>query len=305
MRQDVTFMSQGLRCSAWLYVPDDPAEDRKAPAIVMAHGFSCVKEQCLDRFAERFAGAGFAALLFDYRFFGQSEGEPRGQLFPLEQIEDYRNAITWLSDHPQVDPERIGAWGTSFSGGLVFHLSVFDRRIKAAVVQVPSVLNYENRWAADPGTEDPLAEFLLQDRLARYRTGAVNTLNVVAPEGEPCVLSGQESYEAYMALSDNAPTWLNKVTVESLEKIREYDPTRYIHLIAPTPLLIIGAEHDSLIPGTLVAEAYERAREPKELLMLPCRHFDVYGGEPWFAEAAGAAVRWFGRHLRGNQASEG
>ncbi len=292
MRHDITFISQQLRCSAWLYVPDDLSADRKAPAIVMAHGFSCVKEQSLESFALRFAAAGFIVLLFDYRFFGQSEGEPRCQLFPLEQIEDYRNAITWLSDHPQVDPERIGAWGTSFSGGLMFHLAVFDRRIKATVAQVPSVLNYDN------GPRDPERdELLIQDRVARYRTGVVNYLKVVAPEGEPCILSGQESYDAFMAMSGNAPTWRNEVTVESLEKIREFDPTRYIHLIAPTPLLIIAAEHDYLIPAALITEAYERAAEPKEMLLLPCRHFDVYGTDPWFSQAVNAAIEWFKKYL--------
>ena len=99
MRQDVMFMSQGLRCSGWLYIPDNLTPDEKVPAIVMAHGYSAVKEMSLSNYAERFANAGFVTLIFDYRYFGDSEGEPRGQLFPLEQQEDYRNAITWISDH--------------------------------------------------------------------------------------------------------------------------------------------------------------------------------------------------------------
>ena len=297
MRHDVTFMSQGLSCKAWLYAADGPDDGLKAAAIIMAHGFSCVKEQYLDRFAERFVAAGFVVLVFDFRCFGQSEGEPRGQLFPLDQIEDYRNAITWLSGHPRVDPERIGVWGTSFSGGLVIHLSVFDRRIKATVAQVPSVLNYEHFRVMESETDDPFAGFLLQDRINRYQTGEVNYLKVVAPEGEDCVLAGRESYDAYMTLSKNTPTWFNGVTVESMEKIREYDPTRYIHLITPTPLLIIGAEHDSLIPATLLDEAFERAREPKEMIMLPCRHFDVYTTEEWFSAAINGAVVWYKKHL--------
>lgn len=305
MRQDVTFISQGLQCSAWLYTPEGRAAGRKSPAIVMAHGFACVKEQGLDRFAERFAAAGFVTLLFDYRFFGQSQGEPRGQLFPLEQIEDYKNAISWLSGHPLVDPERIGAWGTSFSGGLVLHLAVFDRRVKTAVAQVPSVLNYENRWATAPGTEDPFAAFLSQDRVARYRTGKISRLPVVSLQGESCIFPGPEAYEAYRALAAEAPTWQNSVTVESLEKIREFDPTRYIHLIAPTPLLIIGAKQDSLIPAALLVEAHGRVREPKEMLWLPCGHFEVYAAEPWFSRAVGAAVAWFARHLRQNRVEQG
>ena len=87
------------------------------------------------------------------------------------------------------------------------------------------------------------------------------------------------------------------VTLESLEKIDEFDPTRYIHLIAPKPLLIIAAEHDSLIPTSLVAEAYERAREPKDMVTLPCLHYEVYNTEQWFSKAVGAAVDWFKKHL--------
>lgn len=119
----------------------------------------------------------------------------------------------------------------------------------------------------------------------------------MAQEDEPAVLQGRESYDAFMSLKEGAPNWLNGVTLESLEAIREFDPTRYIHLIAPTPLLIIAAEHDSLIPVDLVTDAFNRARDPKALVTLPCRHFEVYDREPWFSRAAGAAMEWFAKYL--------
>ncbi len=97
VRQDVSFVSKGLKCRGWLYMPDDVRADDKVPAIVMAHGFSAVKEQILPEFAQRFVDEGFAVLVFDYRYFGDSEGEPRCQLFPLEMVEDYRNQEPWLS----------------------------------------------------------------------------------------------------------------------------------------------------------------------------------------------------------------
>jgi len=296
MRRDITFASQGLRCSGWLYLPDDHPTDHKAPAIVMAHGFSAVKEMCLSHFAERFMAAGFVTLVFDFRYLGHSEGKPRGQLFPHEQREDYCNAISWLSDHPQVDPERIGVWGTSFSGGIAMHLAAFDKRVKAVAVQVPSVHNWESRRRMDSERFDKASTFLMQDRIARYKTGAVNYLKVVAPEREPSALPTAEAYEWFMEASKIAPSWRNQVTVESLEKIREFDPAGPIHLIAPTPLMIIVAEHDSLIPFNLIVDAYERASEPKAISVLPCGHFDVYT-EPWFSRAAGAAVDWFMQYL--------
>lgn len=100
-----------------MYLPDSLEDGEKRPAIIMAHGFSAVKQNYLANFAEKLEGAGFVALVFDYRFFGDSEGEPRGYLMPAEQHKDYRNAITWTSQRPEVEPERIGIRGSSYSGG--------------------------------------------------------------------------------------------------------------------------------------------------------------------------------------------
>jgi uncharacterized protein len=297
MRKDISFHSKGLRCCGWLYVPDGLPAGSKAPAIVMAHGFSAVKEMYLDLFAEQFVAAGFVTLVFDYRHFGGSEGEPRGQLFPYEQHEDYRNAVSWLTEQPEVDRERIGIWGTSFSGGHVIHLAVIDRRIKAVVAQIPAILSGESRRADDPVRFEQAGRLLLQERIDRYKTGKVNYLRVVAPAGEPCVLATADAYEWFMEGAEIAPNWTNGVTCESMELIREYDAARYIRFVAPTPLLMIVAEHDSLIPAKQAVQVYERAAEPKRLIQLPCGHFDLYRTEPWFSKASGAAIEWFEKHL--------
>lgn len=296
MRKNITFTSKSLSCRGWLYVPDDLTQGQKAPTIVMAHGFTGVKEMILPDFAERFAAAGFVTLAFDYRYFGDSEGEPRSQLFPLYQVEDVRNAITWVSGQPEVDPQRIGLWGTSYGGGIVVYTATFDRRVKAVVAQVPATINPEFRRAIDPEGWDARDAFCLRDRIERYKTGAVNYMKVVAPEGEPCVLPGKETYEGYMTLAETSPNWRNQVTIESLEKIREFDPVTMVHWVAPTALLLIPAEKDSLLPVDAVKETYERAREPKALSVLPIEHFEIYD-EPWFSKAAGAAIDWFEKYL--------
>ena len=108
MRQQVEFISKGSLCRGWLYVPEKVAKQGTAPGIVMAHGFAGLKEMGLAGFAECFEAAGFVTLVFDYRFWGESEGEPRNQIFALEMVDDYRNAITWLSMRPEVDPDCIG-----------------------------------------------------------------------------------------------------------------------------------------------------------------------------------------------------
>jgi len=262
----------------------------------MAHGFSCVKEQTLPDVAELFVAAGFVTLLFDYRFFGDSEGEPRNQLFPLEMVEDYRNAITWLSEQKEVDPQRIGIWGTSYSGGLVLYVGTFDKRVKAVVAVVPYTFSPESQRAINPEKWDIDSEFLLGDRIERYRNGVINYMKVVAPEGQPCKFPGKEAYDFFMSTQETAPNWRNQVTFESLEKMREFDPISSIRLLSPTPLLLIPAENDNFIPLDGVKATYEKALEPKAISILPIGHFDIYR-EPWLSKAADEAINHYKKYL--------
>jgi len=294
MRKDVSFTSKGLRCSGWLYVPDDLKTGEKAPVIVMAHGFTGVKEQILPDFAARFVDAGFATMVFDYRYFGDSEGEPRSQWFPLELVEDCRNAITWVCDQPEVDSQRVGIWGASFGGGVVLYVGIYDRRVKAVVSQVPMAPSPEQRRARNPQNWENMSKLLLRDRIARYKTGVVNYMKVVASEGEPCLLPGKEAYEEYMAIRQ--PNWRNQVTLESLEKMREFDPVSMIHLMSPTALLFIAAEKDSFFALDSVKAIYGKAGEPKAMSVLPTLHFEAYR-EPWLSKSASAAISWFEKHL--------
>src|SRR5437879_12629465 len=142
MRQDIEFNAEGTTLRGWLYTPD--AGHRPFPTIVMAHGFSAVKEMYLDKFAEVFANAGMAVLVFDNRNFGASDGEPRQEIDPWAQVRDYRHAITWMRQVPDVDPDRIGVWGSSYSGGHVLVLAAIDRRINAPVGQPPLISRFRH-----------------------------------------------------------------------------------------------------------------------------------------------------------------
>lgn len=297
-RRDVTFVSQGLKCAGWLYVPDNLAAGEKRPAIVMAHGFTAVKEMHLANFAEKFAAAGFITLVFDYRYFGDSEGEPRSQVFPAEQQEDYRNAITWVSMQDHVDASHIGVWGSSYSGAHVLHIAAFDRRIKAAVAQVPLVNGWTNAQRLVRADQMPgFVGWVAADRVERYKTGKVNYAPVVALQGQPAVLPTQDSYDWFTKTGATiAPNWKNQVTLESLEKFLEYNPAANINMISPTPLLMIVAGNDTLTPTDLAIEAFQRAREPKKLVILSGSHFEAYT-EPGLSESAPPAVEWFKQHL--------
>jgi hypothetical protein len=201
MRQDVVFSSAGVDLAGWLFTPGGDGKSR--PAVVMAHGFSCVMDQGLEPFARRFAAAGFVVLVFDHRCFGASGGEPRGRLFPLNQVEDYASALTWLAQRPEVDPERLGVWGTSFSGGVVLRLAVGDRRVRAVVAQVPSVVNAANSIFMERGENGILTRLIrLAERAPDAFGSGEGTIPVTAGEGKIGVLAGPEPLAMY-----RSPEW--------------------------------------------------------------------------------------------------
>lgn len=114
-------------------------KSERPPAIVMAHGLGAVKALRLGAFAERFQAAGYACLVFDYRHFGDSTGEPRELLSISRQREDWRAALEFVRTLPEVDGDRVVLWGTSFAGGHVIATAAAaaDGEVVAAVVQCP------------------------------------------------------------------------------------------------------------------------------------------------------------------------
>jgi fermentation-respiration switch protein FrsA (DUF1100 family) len=299
MWRDVTFASKGDRCSGWLYVPENLPSHVKAPTIVMANAITAVKEMVLPAYAERFVAAGYVCLAFDFRFLGASGGNPRGQISASEQIDDLRNAISWLSLQPEVDPNRIGAWGASFGGAHVLYLAAFDRRIKAVVATVPSMRASDTmvHFVGRQGLMQ-VEGFLGWERTNSYQGGAATFMKAVSDGSENALLPNPEAYGFYTRLASTvAPRWSNQVTTESLEKLIEYDPAYPIEQISPTPLLVIEGENDQSQPPHAVRQAFERAGEPKKLMTVACGHTDLLGKAEYVDQAASAAIEWFKRYL--------
>jgi hypothetical protein len=298
-RRTTSFESKGLHCSVTFYTPDQVASGERCPAIVMAHGIGLTKEMGLPQFAELFVQAGFVVSLFDYRYQGASEGEPRGQMLPTEQQEDFRNAITWTQLQSEVDPERIGLWGFSYSGGHALHLAAFDPRVKAIVAQMPTVNAFLiSRRVASPLQLEELTKMVSLDRIKRYQTGQVSYLPLVAPPGEPCFLATPDAFhwvESNKSASEGR--WENRISFESIEHCLYYEPAPHLEAIFPTPLCLITGENDFLSPADLTADVHARAMEPKSLTILKGGHFDGFQGEG-FEIASTTALRWFEKYLK-------
>jgi fermentation-respiration switch protein FrsA (DUF1100 family) len=259
---------------------------------------TAVKELHLDSFGRRFQGAGFTVLVYDNRHFGDSSGFPRFEVDPIKQIEDYHDAITWVSTLPEVDSDRIAIWGSSYSGGNVIHVGSVDRRIKAVIAQVPFVSGQSNA----PGIE-PLLDHIIADRV-RIRDGEPGQIvKVVADSLEEAqsgksesILPTPDAYE-YFVHSDSQGHWQNKMTLQSLFKLVKNEPRAYVHRISPTPLFMCIAENDLAVDVPTQIATFESAKEPKELLFMPqTGHFDVYSGLA-FETNVEAQIKFLKKHL--------
>jgi uncharacterized protein len=294
-RRDIEFDAEGVTLRGWFY----PAEGAEvAPTIVMAHGFSAVKEMYLDKFAEVFAAGGLNALVFDNRNFGDSDGTPRLEIDPWAQVRDYRHAITYAITLPETDASRIGIWGSSYSGGHVLVVGAIDRRVKAVVAQVPLISGYDNvRALVRSDFIDGFREQFDADRLARFQGKEPAMVPVVAENPfDPSALPTPDSWQWFTETGKNrAPNWKNEVTLRTVEMLGEYNPGDYIAQISPTPLLLLPARNDVLTPSAFAIGAYEQAREPKKLVILPGGHFDAY--VKGFDASSEPALAWFHEHL--------
>ena len=296
MRRDIEFNAEGTILRGWLYLPE--RAKGRVPAVVMAHGFSAVKEMYLDRFAEVFCDAGIAALVYDNRNFGASDGEPRQEIDPWQQVRDYRHAITWIGSRAEIDTTRIGIWGSSYSGGHVLTVGAIDRRVKCVVSQVPLVSGSRNLKRLIRA--DMMAEVRKQfdaDREARFNGATPLMMPVVAEDPmAPAALPTADSWQWFTETGrTRASAWRNEVTLRTVEMLGEYEPGDYIARISPTPLLMLIAAGDHLAIAEEAFIAFNRALEPKRILVLKGGHFDAYVDD--FERASTAARDWFVEHL--------
>lgn len=138
--------SDGVTLRGWFYTPASSQE--ALPCLVMSHGFSALKEMDLNTFADYFtSNLAITCLVFDNRGFGDSDtlqGQPRQEIIPSVQTSDISDAITYAQSRSEVNPDKIGVWGSSYSGGHVLQVGAVDRRVKAVLSQVPCVNGWDN-----------------------------------------------------------------------------------------------------------------------------------------------------------------
>lgn len=295
-KEDIEFNADGLMLRGWLYTPNDQS-NKVFPAIIMAHGFGALKEMDLVKFADAFAESGFVVIAFDYSNFGNSEGEIRNEANPWKQIEEYQHAITYASTLDCVDTNKIGIWGSSYSGGHALVVAARDSRVKCVVSQVPTISGSQNALRRVPPIKKRTQNKLFkQDRIERMKNNPPMMKMVVSNQAEDSPIYGSaEAVKWYSTSGKQSANWKNEVTLRSVEYASTYDPGDYISKISPTPLLMIVGKEDDVTPTDLALQAYENALEPKKLVLLSGGHFVPYNEA--FNHTCEQTVKWFKLHL--------
>lgn len=294
--ETITFPSEGLNCAGTLYHPDGTGP---FPAVLLSHGFGAVRGmRNIPEVATALAAVGFLALAIDYRFLGDSEGEPRQQVLPDAQRQDLRNALSYLESRDDVDNDRLGLWGTSFSGGQSIQVTAFDHRVKALVAQVPATDLYRQiRFSAPEAQRKIIDDAIASEYGRRLRGEKPATMKLADVADKPSVF-GIESLEWAKHNEVEHPTFHNLVTISSLQEAIQTAPGDYIEAVSPTPMLVIMADPDKTVVIQYTKDAFERAGEPKKLITVNGLHYDAYD-KPDVLEAATTAARdWFVKYLK-------
>ncbi|KAM0384040.1 hypothetical protein HYE67_005402 [Fusarium culmorum] len=285
--QRVTFPSRGLQIAANLFLPPPESQlpDRKHAAVIVGHQGTGIKEQASGLYAETLATAGYVALAFDAAHWGESEGIPRGLEDPSQRVEDFKCAVTFLSQlgNTVVDPSRIGVVGICASGGYSFFAAATDVRIKAIAGISPMC----NGTFARAGLKEPATGIINRETLNQQLAYAANC-RLEEAKGHPApvhnALDGlasvfsnpKEDIKGYYS----SPLWrhprcTNEMVIRSVELLVPFDAFQHIEWISPRPVLFVAGSEAVTLP--FVKEAYERALEPKELVIVSGKyHVDLY-----------------------------
>lgn len=291
-RADATFDSGGWSCAAWVYRPEG---EGPLPVVVLAHGWTGVREQRLDAYAERFAQAGLACVVFDYRHFGASGGLPRQLLDIGRQLEDWRAAVRFARSLPFADPERVALWGTSFSGGHVQDIAAEDPRVAAVIAQVPFADGLRNLPRLGIAASLRLTAAGLRDQVRALMGRPPQMLASVGPPGSLAVMTTPDAEPGFRAIDPPGSSWRNEAAARVALRVASYRPGRRAGAIR-CPILYALAEADEITPPDLALAAAQRAPQA-EVRRYPGGHFDLYTGAG-FERVVADQIAFLRRHLR-------
>jgi pimeloyl-ACP methyl ester carboxylesterase len=272
---EVRFLSGGVACAGYLALPRSSSQ--RLPCVVLANGFSGTMDWLLPAYAKRFADAGFAALRFDYRSFGKSEGRPRQLVSVANQREDIRAALQFVRGHRCVDSARIALWGTSLGGGHVIALAAEDPSLAAVIAQVPGVDMVAKRARALIKVPASQILRLLGAAVVDQFRGLVGLTpyyaKIFGGSNEAAVFTDPALVPRFEALRNGSPTWRNEFTPRFYLALPRYQAGSAERIMAP--LLVCIADRE--VYGNPSFQEWVAKQAPRgEVKRYNGDHFDFY-----------------------------
>ncbi|HFG6907341.1 alpha/beta hydrolase [Acinetobacter baumannii] len=287
-----------------LYVPCDqemiaadfyiPKTNNKSAVIIMAHGFAGLRQFKLIQYAQRFAQAGYAVILFDYRYWGGSTGKPREMISINSQLEDWKTMIQYASTCKFIDNRRIVLWGTSLSGGYALSLASELKNIQAIMVQIPYVDGAETAKLY-PLRRYPQALKLSSQDYMGSKMGLNPKRLPVVDQYKLCFMPTADSYYGYLSIVNPDYYWSGEVPARVFFNLMRYRPIQLVRQIN-IPVLFIAAQHDSLIPIESSREAATNIAPFVSYHEWDMKHFDIYHGS-WFEKAVTTQLEFLHQHI--------
>jgi uncharacterized protein len=292
VKRTVSFFSEGLRLAGDVYVPDTWKPPERRAGVVLCHGYTGVKDLYLPDNARVLNEAGYVAMTFDYKGWGTSEGA-RSRLAPYSRVADVQAALTFIGTLPEVNPERLGIYGTSYGGATVVWVAAIDTRVKCTVSVVG--IGHGARWMRSVRRPDEWHDLL--ERASRDRTTRALEGQSEFVKREEILLPDRQSAELAAVARRANPAAVGTIPLEYVDDTLGFNPEWVVDKIAPRPILFITTDDDRLVPPEESIRLHARACEPKKLLMLHgYGHYEVYA-EPAFSEVMRATVDWYRTYL--------
>lgn len=289
-RVDVWFPSGSDDCSAWFYRPSGAGP---FPVVVMAHGLGAIREMGLAPYAERFLAAGYAVLVFDYRNFGASTGEPRQLLSVARQREDWKAAIAYARARPETDADRVALWGSSFGGGHVVAVAA-EVPVAAAIVQCPFTSGLASTLAVPVPNLGRVVARAVRDLVAAARRREPVMVPLAGDPGTTALMTAEDVVPGYLALLPDGVTFRNEVAARvAFDIIRSRPGAKAAEVSCP--LHVTVCENDSVAPARTTSRLLSKAPHV-EMHHLPVGHFDIYTGED-FERVVADQLAFIERHV--------
>lgn len=294
-RKDISFKVGSLSISAWLYLPKDSSTP--VPCIIMNHGFGCTKDMVLESYALRFQEAGMAVLTYDYRYFGESEGDPRQMFSFPSQLEDCSAAIDYARSLKEIDLDKIALWGYSAGGGYGLAIAAQDKRIDCVCALCAGLDRNEDSKVSlkKEGIGFYLRLFMhaLRDKGRSMFGLSAHKIPIVGKPGSFAMIVASGAFEGYAKIA--SPGFINEVCVRTLLMTGGFNPIDYAEDVQ-CPVLLQICEKDNFISMNSALKTAKILGEYAEVKQYPFGHFDIHLGDN-FEKSVRDQIEFFKKHL--------